>query len=209
MLSIAVHAWRRINDPVSIMLICASLIGLLHADHAWALVRWATTLYLGLPLLIELNERIGNRSLLGQRGLLLIMVFSIATISMVNTRQIGLVSKQHMKSPVDALISVVERDAGNTDEIFLAASQWPARTLLACRRDVLPLPPATEDVAVFRKQTRGLTHMIFNPHQESMHALSRNAAAMSDSFETIALHAGGVVLKAKTANNPDGVAKPH
>ncbi|OIQ03459.1 MAG: hypothetical protein COV97_09430 [Zetaproteobacteria bacterium CG11_big_fil_rev_8_21_14_0_20_59_439] len=209
MLSIAVHAWRRINDPVSIMLICASLIGLLHADHAWALVCWATTLYLGLPLLIELNERIGNRSLLGQRGLLLIMVFSIATISMVNTRQIGLVSKQHMKSPVDALISVVERDAGNTDEIFLAASQWPARTLLACRRDVLPLPPATEDVAVFRKQTRGLTHMIFNPHQESMHALSRNAAAMSDSFETIALHAGGVVLKAKTANNPDGVAKPH
>jgi len=194
---IAVQAWRRINDPVAMMLIAASLIGTLNADHAWSLICLTTALYLGLPLLIELNERIGNRSLIGQRGILLLLVIAIATVAMINTRQISIVAKQHLKGPVDALISVLENEAGNTDTPFIAASQWPARTLLACRRDVLPLPPASEDVAAFRKQTSGLTHIAFNPHQESMHALSRNAAAMSDSFETIALQFGGVVLKAK------------
>lgn len=194
---IGAHAWRRSNDPVSIMLMMACLIGSLHADHAWALICWATTLYLGVPLLIELNERIGKRSLMGQRGILLLLVVAIATLSMLHTRQLGMVAKQHLKGPVDALISVLEREAELTDAPFLAASQWPARTLLACRRDVLPLPPATEDVAAFRKQTSGLTHIAFNPHQESMHALSRNAAALSDSYETIALQIGGAVLKAK------------
>jgi len=205
---IAVQAWRRTNDPVSIMLIAACLIGSLNADHVWSMICLATALYLGLPLLIELNERIGNRSLLGQRGILLFLVVAIATISMINTRQMSIVAKQHMKGPVDALISVLENEAENPDAPFIAASQWPARTLLACRRDVLPLPPASEDVEVFRKQTSGLTHIAFNPHQESMHTLSRNAAAMSDSFETIALQYGGVVLKAKPANTvkPDATA---
>lgn len=199
LITIGIHAWRRVNDPVSIMLIAASLIGALHADHAWALVAWTTTLYLGLPLLIEMNERIGTRSLLGQRGILLVLVMIVATISMLNTRQLGIVAKQHLKEPVDAIISVLESEAADQDAAFLAASQWPARTLLACRRDVMPLPPATEDFDAFRRNTDSLTHIAFNPHLESMHALARNAAALSDSFETIALQPGGVVLKAKTS----------
>lgn len=206
LMSIGVHAWRRSNDPVSIMLICAGLIGTLHADHAWALVCWVTTLYLGLPLLIELNERIGKRSLIGQRGILLLLVLIVATVSMLNTRQLGIVAQQQLMGPVDALISVLEKEAGDTDAAFLAASQWPARTLLACRRDVLPLPPASDDVMAFRRQTGRLTHIAFNPHQESMLALSRNAAALSDTFETIALQYGGVVLKVKPPVSKDGPA---
>jgi hypothetical protein len=194
---IGIHLYRRINDPVSIMLLSASLIGILHADHVWVFIAWTTTLYLGLPLLIELNERIGGRNLMGQRGILLLVVVCIATISMLNTRQLELVAKLHLKSPVDALISVLEKEAADTDVNFIAASQWPARTLLVCRRDVLPLPPASEDLTVFQKQTAGLTHITFNPQLEKMHALARNAAALSTTFETIALTPNGVVLKAK------------
>jgi len=196
---IGINLYRRVNDPVSIMLLSASLIGTLHADQAWVFVAWATTLYLGLPLLIELNERIGGRSLMGQRGILLLLVVGIATISMLNTRQLELVSKQHLKGPVDTLISVLEKEAADTNAPFIAASQWPARTLLVCRRDVLPLPPANDDVATFQKQTTGLTHITFNPQLEKMHALARNAAALSTTFETFALMPDGVVLKAKQA----------
>jgi len=199
LITVCVNLYRRINDPVSSMLISASLIGFLHADHAWVFVAWTTTLYLGIPLLIELNERLGGRSLMGQRGLLLLLVVGIATVSMLNTRQIGLVAKQHMKDPVDALISVLQAESADPDTHFIAASQWPARTLLVCRRDVLPLPPASDDAAEFRRKTSGLTHIAFNPQLESMHTLARDAAALSDTFQTIALLPGGVVLKAKSA----------
>jgi hypothetical protein len=136
---------------------------------------------------------------MGQRGILLLLVVGIATLSMLNTRQASLVAKQHMKGPVDSLIAVLESESANPDTHFIAASQWPARTLLVCRRDVLPLPPASDNMAAFRKKTDGLTHIAFNPQLESMHALARNAASLSDTFETIALLQGGVVLKAKPA----------
>jgi len=194
---IAIQAYRQVNDPVSIMLVSASLIGALHADHAWVFIAWATTLYLGLPLLIELNERLGGRSLMGQRGILLLLVVVIATISMLNTRQLEQVARLHMKGPVDALISVLELEAADTEKAFVVASQWPARTLLVCRRDVLPLPPAKEDSMDFRRQTDGLTHIAFNPQLEGLRQLTRNVASMSDTFETIAVLQAGAVLKAK------------
>jgi len=199
LIAIGIQVYRQVNDPVSIMLAGATLIGALHADHAWGFIAWATTLYLGLPLLIELNQRIGGRSLMGQRGVLLLMVICIATISMLNTRQMEQVAKQHMKGPVDTLISVLELEAADTEKAFVVASQWPARTLLVCRRDVLPLPPAKDDPAAFRRQTDGLTHIAFNPQLEGARQLSRNVASMSDTFETIAVLQAGAVLKAKKA----------
>jgi len=197
LISIGVQAYRRVNDPISVMLASASLIGALHADHAWVFIAWATTLYLGLPLLIELNQRIGGHSLMGQRGILLLLVVCIATISMLNTRQASQIAKQHMKGPVDALISVLELEAADSEKPFIVASQWPARTLLVCRRDVLPLPPANDDSAAFRRQVVGLTHIAFNPQLEGLRQLTRNVASMSDTFETIAVLEGGAVLKAK------------
>jgi len=197
LITVGMHLYRRINDPVTIMLAAASLIGFLHADHAWVFIAWATTLYLGMPLLIEANQRIGNRSLTGQRGILLLVVVILATVSMLNTRQIGDIAKDSLKGPVDRLISVLEKEAADTGAPFIAASQWPARTLLVCRRDVLPLPPASNDFAAFRQQTAGLTHFVFNHHLEKMQALARNTASVSDIFKPIALYPGGVVLKAE------------
>jgi len=200
LITIGMHLYRKADNSLTLMFMAASIIGALHADHAWTLIAWATTLYLGVPLLIQLNERYGWRGLTGQRGLLLIVVMLIATVSMLNTRAIGSIGKQHLKSDTDIIISILERESADASKPFVAASQWPARSLLACRRDVLPLPPAMDDTAVFRQKIQGVTHFAFNPQLESLHALSRNAAAMADKLETIALLPGGVVLKAKPTN---------
>ncbi len=199
LVTIGIRLFRRVDDSVSVILISASLIGFLHADHAWVFIVVATVLYLGIPLLIELNTRIGGHNLLGQRGILLAVVISIATVSMLNTRQLGVVAKEHLKGPVDTVISVLEREAADPEVPFIAASQWPARTMLVCRRDVLPLPPASDDHAEFRRKTEGLTHIAFNPQLERLHALTRNVAALSDIFKPVALYPGGVVLKAERA----------
>ncbi len=194
---IHVYRHRRSMDAVSLVLVLAGLIGIFHADQAWAFVVWAGVLYLGVPLLIELNSRWGWSGLAGQRGFVLALVLVAATLMMLHDRQYGWASRQHLKSDTDMVIAILEKEAGKLDEPFLAASQWPARTLLACRRDVLPLPPVTNDADSFKKQIQGLTHIAFDPNRPSMHELARQLASLSHEFETLGLLPGGVVLRAK------------
>jgi len=195
---------RRNLDSMTLMLTFAAMIGVAHADHAWVLVFWAATLFLGMPLLIQLNERIGWRGITGQRGLVLICVMVLASIAMMTARSSKNIGRLELKSDTDMVISVLAREAeaeASSTGKFLAASQWPARTLLATRRDVLPLPPASEDMADFAAKIRGITHVAFNPHLKSKHDLARNFAALSDKYETIALIPGGVVLKKKSTTD--------
>jgi len=183
-------------DSISLMLIIASLIGAFHADHVWVLIFWATTLYLGIPLLISLNERIGWRGITGQRGMVLIVVMIIAMTATSTAKHNYSIRHMGLKSDTDMVITVLEKEAATAkDGQFLAASQWPARTLLATRRDVLPLPPTSQDIQQFEKKIKGITHMAFNPQQKKMHDLARNMAALSHKYETIALIPGGVVVK--------------
>ncbi|WP_167632386.1 hypothetical protein [Mariprofundus ferrooxydans] len=208
---------RRNLDSMTLMLTFSSIIGVTHADHAWVLVFWATTLFLGMPLLIQLNERIGWRGITGQRGLVLICVMVLASIAMSTARNYKNIGRLELKSDTDMVISVLAREAeeSSTDK-FLAASQWPARTLLATRRDVLPLPPANKDMSDFAAKIRGITHVAFNPQLKTQHDLARNFAALSDTYKTIALIPGGVVLKKSAADthqsggqHPNAHTPPH
>lgn len=183
-------------DRTALMLILASAIGALHADHAWVLIYWTMTLYLGVPLLIKLNEQIGWRGVVGQRGLVLLLSMLIVVVATNTAKNSYRLRGIQLKSDTDMVIAVLEQaaeKAGNGP--FLAASQWPARTLLVTRRDVLPLPPAMDDVAMFRKKIAGITHMAFNPKQEDQHQLARNMAALSHEYVTVALLPGGVVVE--------------
>ncbi len=187
-------------DSTSLMLIVASAIGALHADHAWVLIYWATTVYLGVPMLIKLNERIGWRGMAGQRGLVLIVVMVI--VVMVTSTAKASYATRHMelKSDTDQVIAVLQKEAQAAPvDQFIAASQWPARTLLVTRHDVLPLPPASSDIQDFEAKIKGITHLAFNSKQKNMHELARNMAALSHKYETIALMPGGVVVKIKQA----------
>ncbi|MFQ5345898.1 MAG: hypothetical protein ACE5DZ_08070, partial [Mariprofundus sp.] len=185
-------------DSISLMLILACAIGALHADHAWVLIYWTTTVYLGVPLLIKLNERIGWRGISGQRGLVLIVVMAIVVITTSAAKNSYATRQMELKGNIDQVIAVLQKEAETAPvDQFIAASQWPARTLLVTRRDVLPLPPTSTDVQEFERKIKGITHLAFNPQQQEMHDLARNMAALSHKYETIALMPEGVVVKLK------------
>jgi len=114
------------------------------------------------------------------------------------------------KDWMDQFIAVLQKEAETAPvDQFIAASQWPARTLLVTRRDVLPLPPVSTDIQDFEAKIKGITHIVFNPQQKEMHDLARNMAALSHKYETIALLPGGVVVKLKPAMiHPDNKTTP-
>ncbi|MES1981556.1 MAG: hypothetical protein V4443_03675 [Pseudomonadota bacterium] len=84
------------------------------------------------------------------------------------------------------------------------ASQWPGRTMIACRCDTLPLPPAAKDPQTQLAIMRGITHLIFDPQQIQNEALTRNLAMLNSSIETIALQPGGVLLHIRNTNSNTG-----
>ncbi len=196
---IAVRLFRRTTDSLELMLIGASLIGLLHPDHAWTLIAWATLLVSGMPLLIEMNERLGMNGLAGKRGLLLLAVMIVSTVEMLTARSYWTVDAKRMIAGSDRVIEVLAHEAAKTDQPFVAASQWPARTLLVCKRDVLPLPPALDDIKLFDKRIAGVTHFAFDPNDPANRPLARALAALSHKMETLALLPDGAVIKVRQA----------
>jgi len=209
LIAIAYHLYRRTNDTLSLMLAAGSLIGLVHADEIWAMVAFAATIYLAVPLLIQLNQRYGFQGIAGKRGAVLILFVLVATVAMSTDRKYQQINEQHLLSDSDAVISVLAHEAENTKQQFLAASQWPGRTLLATHRDVLPLPPAHGDSAAFHERIGALTHMAFDPKQPQNRELAQQAAALSHYLETIALLPGGVVLKARIGEKPQSGNMAH
>ncbi|MFQ5345230.1 MAG: hypothetical protein ACE5DZ_04630, partial [Mariprofundus sp.] len=118
--------------------------------------------------------------------------------------------QMELKSDIDQVIAVLEKEAETAPvDQFIAASQWPARTLLVTRRDVLPLPPTSADIQEFERKIKGITHLAFNPQQQEMHDLARNMAALSHKYETIALMPEGVVVKLKPASAEAGGNAAH
>ncbi|MBF0281317.1 MAG: hypothetical protein HQM07_01925 [Zetaproteobacteria bacterium] len=193
--AVSIHAWRKSIDLLGLILILASIIGVFNPDHTWAFIFYATTLYLIFPVIISYNQQLNSNGILGKRGISLVTIMIIATTSMIALRDYQAVNKKELKNGIDQLIAELAIDAENPNVPFVAASQWPARTLLACRRDVLPLPPALEDQAKFTQQISGVTHITFDPQNIHQQKLARNVAAISHTFETTVLQPDGVIVK--------------
>jgi len=83
------------------------------------------------------------------------------------------------------------------EQHFLAASQWPARSMLACKRDVLPLPSAEQDAQKLLQKINGITHLAFSSIDPANEALSRNAASLTQNLETLIWHRGYILLRAR------------
>jgi len=191
---VTVPIWRRL-DLMAGTLLLAGVIGLYHPDGVWAMMVMALLYYLGVPALIQLNAKIGGNHGAGQRGLVLVVVTLVALVCMQSMKQMGHIRDSALLSPSDRLIGVLAADAAVVDAPFLAASQWPGRTMLACRRDVFPLPPASDDIDKFESNIKPLTHIVFNHHQTEFQPLSHSLAAVNADWETVALTDSGVVLK--------------
>jgi len=196
-LVVSVYAYQRNFDFFSLSLVLACVIGLVLPDTSWALMAYITILGIGLPQLIAIHRRTGIQSLMGQRGGVLLLVIVCASMFTSADKHYREVSQLHLKSDVDYLITSAVGIANDDSKGFTMASQWPGRTMLATKRDVLPLPPESilQDGKVFIEKTKGVTHFLFNPNSPENKLLSQMSMSLGHRMETIELLPAGIILE--------------
>jgi len=185
------------ENLVGQLLLASTLVGLLAADKAWATVALVLVFYRGTHLLIIANERLGKHSLVGQRGIVIALSFVMATFFMMEAKNHHYTLKAEILSPEDELIRELADVASDESKAFRAASQWPGRTMLAAKRDVLPLPPAMDNPESFYPHLQSVTHIIFNQNLPQNQALANNIAELTGATETIAFMKAGVIVEVR------------
>lgn len=193
-------------------------IGVLTSDLAWAIIALSLILYFGTPLLLHSNNAGAGKGFVHQRGLTMLFIIILSTVFMradrshYEIRQSGFLSKE------DQLIRFLVLEAENNRKIneeneseinsnlLRVASQWPSRTMIACKCDTLPLPPAAENPQIQLTMLQSITHLVFNPRLASNSKLAKNLSMLDGGFvETIVVQPGGVLLHMKNANSPTTV----
>lgn len=193
-----------LSDLFGSSLLLSLMIGLFVADFNWAYVALAVILYCGTPLLIRANLAMGKHAgFIGQRGLVMAVLFVLATLFMQGDKAHGMRIESGLLSPSDELIQTLTPEASDPEKHFLAASQWPARTMLVVRADVLPLPPAAETGPDQLAMIKGLTHLMFNHNDPDNTQLAKNFREMTDATITLARQPGGVILALRDAPKQD------
>jgi len=202
------NAKAALSNLMGSMLLASSVIGLLVADMSWALVSTAVILYYGIALLIKLNQKISLHSFIGQRGLVMFIIFILATVFMLADKDHVRQIKSELLSSQDQLIATLAKVAEDKDQPFLAASQWPARTMIVCKRDVLHLPPAAASGEALLKSIKGVTHVMFDHRDPTNSQLAKNFAEVTSQTETLSIQDGGVIIKIKGAGKDKAGTKP-
>lgn len=203
-LFVALQKWREAWAEVAGRgLLTAVVLGAFVGDHAWALLVLAFVLYYGLPMLVPAKEAKG----LG-RSVLLAVVFACTTVFMLADKAYYVSTHHGPLSVQDGLIKNIARAAaaerkaadaandGGASSHFMVASQWPARTMIACKCDVVPLPPVKPHSPEKQLASlRGIDYMLFNPKQTSNLELAHNLALLGGAIETVSLESGGVIVR--------------
>lgn len=177
------------------LFLLAMLLGLFAADSAWAYVVMAFVLYFGTARLIALNERLTGAGFFGQRGLVMIALVVVATVFMRADRSYWEALRQELLAPQDELIREVAATAERGGKSTRIVSQWPAKTMIACRCDALPLPPYTEDADALMRMLGNASHLVFDPRDTRNTYLSRAISQQSGKMATTWLGEGGVIVE--------------
>lgn len=199
------------SDFTGRILLIALILGAAVGDLAWATIALVTALYFGLPLLLRLRLPFSS-GFVHHRGATLLLVFILSTLFMRADKAHYEVRQSEILSDQDQLIRTLANEAesmrkaadegkeGVNTKRLRVASQWPSRTMIACKCDTLPLPPAAKDAQAQLSMLSSITHLLFNPQQPNNMVLARNLAMIGGAYtETIALQPGGVVLHFKSA----------
>lgn len=219
------------SDLTGRTLLLALLIGAAVGDQAWAMIALCMVLYFGLLMLLRPTQGAPSSGFMKQRGWVLALLFICATFFMQADKAYFELGKNGALSAQDQLIRTLvvaaegdrsARDAEDGDKKrapFIVASEWPGRTMLACKCNTLPLPPVERDAhqqpdpqAQFAK-LRGVTYMLLDPKQTANIDLVRNLSLLGAVVETTSLQPGGVLLHVKeeaasTTLKPDGQKQP-
>jgi len=195
-------------------LLLGLFLGAANFDTTWAIIPLSIILYYGLPLLLSATPLQGG--FFKQRGVALLLIIIVSTLFMradrahYENRLNGVLSGQDIL--INAFSAEVEsgrKVSGDSDGKISAprlriASQWPSRTMIACKCDTLPLPPAAKNAQDQLKMLRTITHLMFDPKQAENILLARNLAALNgDTAETILLQPEGVLLHFKNTSSVD------
>lgn len=193
-----VNRRRLLEDLMGTMLLFALILGALAADLSWAMLAVVIVIYYGISSLIRLNESLGGTDFLRQRGGVMLVIVIVATVFMNVDKGYYSYTQAGLLSARDELIRTLALDAADTAKPFRAASQWPARTMIVVKRDVLPLPPAAKDPETLLKMIPGITHIMFDPYNGANLDLARNISQLSGVLETLAPQPGGVIVRMRT-----------
>lgn len=204
---------RLLADPLGATLALALLIAALAGDASFVMLALVVLLYWGYPLLLRLRVG-GATGFAGQRGVAFVLLIVLSTTFLsADRRRFEQVRDGPALSVQDQVLRTLsasvqqEKTAAPAPPPGAAppdkphsgprvASQWPGRTMLACRCSALPLPPANQDGARFLASLRGTDFVVFDPLDPANRELSRNFAVLGGAAaETVSLQAGGVVLR--------------
>lgn len=206
LIGVLLHQIRRLwADFVGRVLLIGSLLGLVSADGSWGMIALAALLYAGFPML--LGRSAGNGGFVRQRGIILLLLIFLSTVFMLGDKTHYQSNQQGILAPQDQLIQLLAERAGTFKKVaeadedgkavarFRVASQWPGRTMIACKCDTLPLPPAAKDAEAQLKMLQSITYLMFDPQDGRYATLARNLALLGgDVAETVALQHGGVII---------------
>ena len=210
LIAVLATGWRRLTQNLlGLMLMGGLVCGAVAADTTWTMLATALTLLFGIPLLIDFNTRTRAASFLGQRGIVLGVVFILTTTFMIGDKIYRAIWERQALAPQDQLISLLTSEIGDkTEQPILIASQWPARTMLATKQPTFPLPPAAKDQAEFLNQTKGIAYFIFDPFDARNKELSATLSELTAQFETFAVEQRGVIVKARPTQESTVVPAP-
>ncbi len=189
-----------LENMMSRMLVLAIVLGAVSADYGWTLIVLTTILFLGIPQLIKINDAFGAHSFVGQRGIVMVIVFVTATVFMLGDRSYRSAVISGLVSPEDEIIRALAVQTEEIEENFNTGSQWPARTMLAIKRPVFPLPPAAESTEEFQEMIGNIRFILFNPFDPQNKALRDSIAASSGIMETLIQQPDGVIVKVKLSD---------
>ena len=130
-----------------------------------------------------------------------VVLFILATLFMQADRGHAIQLASGLLSPEDELIRELIPEAAQKEKAFLAASQWPARTMLAVRSDVLPLPPVANDGPAQLEMIKNITHVVFDHNDPDNTGLTQNFRDITGATETLSRMPGGVIIKIREAAN--------
>jgi len=200
------------SDPLARTLCLGALIASASADASYVFLALVLLLYWSYPLLLRLRLG-GSSGFLAQRGAAFVLLVLMSTTFLSADRSryeivragpelsaqdqlirtlVESLQQAHPVNPQPGLVSDEEKARSGPR----VASQWPGRTMIACRCSTLPLPPASDDLELFLANLKGTEYVIFDPLSPVNRNLSRSFALLGGArAETVSLQGGGVLLK--------------
>lgn len=198
LISILIAERRNLDGRLMHRMLAIGLgIGLVCADGGWTLLAIATLFYLGIPYLIRFNQSLGGAGFAGHRGLALAILFIALLVFMQADKAHHYAIAQNQLSPVDGLILrfTAELEDLEADAKVLTLTQWPGKTMLALRRDALPLPPDYPDSETLLARIKGADYLLFDPKDSRNASLVKNLAEATGKAETLMVEEGGVAVR--------------